>query len=263
MDAIAIEYMEVGGSCGGPGPWPHLSALSPGIVTRDRRPNGQFVRVVRYISEGVTDCAGVRVQDAGTIAHELGHTLGLPDDYQSFGGTGYQYRRWNVGCWELMGGGSWGCGTGPKLTGYGPTHMGPLHQATLLVNGEDVTASLKVDESARTLTGMVDGLRLGENTLFADSNGRGNGRPTAELTVVNHPVTGPITGAEPAHCDSRWIRPGSGSRWKCSRPWTMMPPPTQSMAAVPITLSASSSGGMALTSIRPTRRTPAGRRWAR
>ena len=68
----------------------------------------------------------------------------------------------------------------------------PMHKATLLVNGRDVTASLKVDESARTLTGMVDGLRLGENTLFADSNGRGNGRPTAELTVVNHPVTGPI-----------------------------------------------------------------------
>ena len=68
----------------------------------------------------------------------------------------------------------------------------PMHKATLLVNGEDVTASLKVDESARTLTGMVDGLRLGENTLFADSNGGGNGRPTAELTVVNHPVIGPI-----------------------------------------------------------------------
>jgi M6 family metalloprotease-like protein len=131
VDAIAIEYMEVGGSCGGPGPWPHLSAISGGITTGDRRPNGQPVRVVRYISEGVTDCAGVQVQDAGTIAHELGHMLGLPDDYQSFGGTGHLYRRWNVGCWELMGGGSWGCGTGPKQVGYGPTHMGPLHQHTL------------------------------------------------------------------------------------------------------------------------------------
>jgi immune inhibitor A len=131
VDAIAIEYLEVGGSCGGPGPWPHLSAISGGVVTRDRRPNGQPVRVVRYISEGVTDCAGVNVQDAGTIAHELGHTLGLPDDYQTFGGTGHQYRRWNVGCWDLMGGGSWGCGTGPKQTGYGPTHFGPFHQTTL------------------------------------------------------------------------------------------------------------------------------------
>ena len=39
---------------------------------------------------------------------------------------------------------------------------------------------------------MVTGLRLGANTLFADSNGRGNGRPTARLTLTNHPVTGPI-----------------------------------------------------------------------
>jgi Tannase-like family of unknown function (DUF6351) len=68
----------------------------------------------------------------------------------------------------------------------------PLHKATLRLNGRDVTSTLSLDESARTLTGMVAGMPLGANTLFADSNGRGNGRPTAELTLVNHPVTGPI-----------------------------------------------------------------------
>ena len=145
VDALAIEFTEVGGSCGGPGPWPHLGALGSGFATQDRRPNGQFVRVVRYISEGVTDCAGVQVQDAGTIAHELGHTLGLPDDYQSFGGIGYQYRRWNVGCFELMGGGSWGCGTGPKQVGFGPTHMGPLHQVELGWLDLDVVAAGTLD----------------------------------------------------------------------------------------------------------------------
>ena len=68
----------------------------------------------------------------------------------------------------------------------------PLHKAKLFVNGSDVTSTLELDGSARTLTGMVTGLRLGSNTLFADSNGQGRGRPTAELTLVNHPVTGPI-----------------------------------------------------------------------
>ena len=68
----------------------------------------------------------------------------------------------------------------------------PLHKAVLLRNGTDVTSTLTLDPSARTLTGMVTGLRLGANTLVAESNGRGKGRPTAELTVVNHPVTGPI-----------------------------------------------------------------------
>lgn len=147
VDALAIEFAEVGGSCGGPGPWPHLSALpNNGVATKDLRPNGQPVRVLRYIAGGVTECDGVKVQDAGTIAHELGHMLGLPDDYQQSGGVGYPYRRWNVGCWELMGGGSWGCGTGPKQSGYGPTHMGPHHQSTLGWIEVDAVAPGTVDQ---------------------------------------------------------------------------------------------------------------------
>jgi hypothetical protein len=68
----------------------------------------------------------------------------------------------------------------------------PLHKATVSVNGTDVTSTLELDASARTLTGMVKGLQLGANTLFADSNGRGHGRPSEALTLVNHPTTGPI-----------------------------------------------------------------------
>ncbi|MGH3081556.1 MAG: DUF6351 family protein, partial [Gaiellaceae bacterium] len=68
----------------------------------------------------------------------------------------------------------------------------PLHKASVSVNGTDVTSSLELDAAERTLTGMVSGLHLGANTLFADSNGRGHGRPTASLTLVNHPTTGPI-----------------------------------------------------------------------
>ncbi|HET8874249.1 MAG TPA: DUF6351 family protein, partial [Gaiellaceae bacterium] len=68
----------------------------------------------------------------------------------------------------------------------------PLHKATVSLNGEDVTSTLTLDPEARTLTGMVSGMDLGANRLFADSNGQGKGRPTAELTLVNHPTTGPI-----------------------------------------------------------------------
>jgi hypothetical protein len=68
----------------------------------------------------------------------------------------------------------------------------PPAKATVLVNGADVTSTLELDPKGRTLTGMVTGLRLGANTLAAESNGRGKGRPEAELTLVNHPVTGPI-----------------------------------------------------------------------
>jgi hypothetical protein len=50
------------------------------------------------------------------LAHELGHLfLGLPDMYHAVGGQGevWATRRWVSGCWELMAGGAWGCGTGP------------------------------------------------------------------------------------------------------------------------------------------------------
>jgi hypothetical protein len=63
-----------------------------------------------------------------------------------------------------------------------------LHKVEVSVNGTDVTSTLQLDESARTLTGMVTGLRLGANTLSADAKGR----RAARLTLVNHPVTGPI-----------------------------------------------------------------------
>jgi Tannase-like family of unknown function (DUF6351) len=63
-------------------------------------------------------------------------------------------------------------------------------RATVLVNGTDVTATLELDRKADTLTGMVTGLRLGPNSLVADSPHKDGVR--AELTLVNHPVTGPI-----------------------------------------------------------------------
>jgi hypothetical protein len=71
-------------------------------------------------------------------------------------------------------------------------HTVPPHQAVVRVNGTDVTGTLTLDARARTLTGMVTGLRLGENALRAEANGAGKGRPTGQLTLQNHPTTGPI-----------------------------------------------------------------------
>jgi hypothetical protein len=71
-------------------------------------------------------------------------------------------------------------------------HGVPLHKARLLVNGDDVTSTLELDASERTLTGLVTGLRLGKNRLVARSSERGKRGSQAKLKVVNHPVTGPI-----------------------------------------------------------------------
>jgi hypothetical protein len=68
----------------------------------------------------------------------------------------------------------------------------PMHQVTVTLNGADVTGAFRGDASSRALTGLVSGMQLGNNTLAVDSNGRGHGRPTARMTLVNYPVQGPI-----------------------------------------------------------------------
>ncbi|WP_408619761.1 DUF6351 family protein [Jiangella endophytica] len=64
----------------------------------------------------------------------------------------------------------------------------PLHRVTVHLNGDDVTEAFVADPGRRTLTGLVDGLRLGANTLTANAPGRERSR----LDVVNHPQEGPV-----------------------------------------------------------------------
>jgi hypothetical protein len=59
-------------------------------------------------------------------------------------------------------------------------------------NREDVTAAFQRDDLARTLTGLVDGLALGQNRLVATSKDRHHRHRSAHLTLVNHPKEGPV-----------------------------------------------------------------------
>lgn len=68
----------------------------------------------------------------------------------------------------------------------------PPHQVRINVDGRDVTARFRPVEDGRTLLGLVDELALGDNLLEVRSNGQGKGRPTATLTLVNHPAAGPV-----------------------------------------------------------------------
>ncbi len=58
----------------------------------------------------------------------------------------------------------------------------------LTVNGVDATVKLKAVASGRSLTGLVTGLSPGSNALAAS----GSNKASAKLTVVNHPITGPV-----------------------------------------------------------------------
>lgn len=170
VDVLTFEFLEVAASCGGPSIWPHRSSIAGrtgegAYVTGDPRPDGSMVRVNGYIIQGVTDCSGEAVQTAGTIAHELGHALHLPDFYHPIGEITPEHRRWVLGCWALMAAGSWGCGeVGTGRESFGPTHMIGWSKNRLgwldydevgLVRDAEVEL-LPVDEAARGLRVPLD-----------------------------------------------------------------------------------------------------------
>jgi len=68
----------------------------------------------------------------------------------------------------------------------------PLQDVTLTLNGANVGAAFVSDQHARTLRGVLRGLRIGENHFVAAANGRGEDRPRASLTITNHPRGGPV-----------------------------------------------------------------------
>jgi hypothetical protein len=75
-----------------------------------------------------------------------------------------------------------------------------IDRVKVFLNGNDVTASLELDPAARTRTGLVDSLDLGSNQLVATTTKRnGESRTRARLTLVNHPVTGPIFSGPQQH----------------------------------------------------------------
>ena len=63
------------------------------------------------------------------------------------------------------------------------------------LNGADVTSSFIIDGAARRLTGLVGGMRVGENLLeVIDPRGnvRGKGRADADMVLHNYSIEGPM-----------------------------------------------------------------------
>jgi hypothetical protein len=59
----------------------------------------------------------------------------------------------------------------------------------VLVNGNDASAAFKVAADSHALVGLVTGLNVGSNAIVASMRGS---KATAQLTVINHPITGPV-----------------------------------------------------------------------
>jgi len=87
-----------------------------------------------------------------------------------------------------------------------------LSDVRVELNGRNVTGALVANHGAKTLTGVVSGMRVGDNRLEADS--KRHGVPEADLKVVNYPVSGPIISGpheSPYACTAQDFVPFPGS----------------------------------------------------
>jgi uncharacterized tannase-like protein DUF6351 len=85
----------------------------------------------------------------------------------------------------------------------------PMDEAKVTLNGADVTTMLRRDEARHQLVGLVTGLQAGRNALLVAARGTSGAR----LTVVNHPIAGPVFSGpheQPFLCETEAFKLQSG-----------------------------------------------------
>jgi Tannase-like family of unknown function (DUF6351) len=76
----------------------------------------------------------------------------------------------------------------------------PFQQVEVLVNGDDQRDQFSLVPGTRRLTGVIEELPLGENTIVVKAHGHGVGRPApVKMILKNHPITGPIFSGPQQH----------------------------------------------------------------
>ncbi len=146
VDVMAFEFIEIAASCGGNGIWPHRSRISNRagfpFITDDTAVNGSMIVVDDYMTQSAVTCDGAAIHGSKVMAHELGHVLGLPDYREYVGGITPDRRRWLIGCFGLMSGGSWGCDGVARVDWPNATHMTAFAKREMGWLGNEIIAPL-------------------------------------------------------------------------------------------------------------------------
>lgn len=116
VDVVTFLQPEQDGACqGSPHIWAHRFVIAPmngGSPYVTKTPwaghPGSFLKVNDYTMQsavgGNSSCSSGQIMPIGTIAHETGHVFGLPDLYDTGGGTATTE---GIGEWGLMGSGNY------------------------------------------------------------------------------------------------------------------------------------------------------------
>ncbi len=144
VDTIALIYPSEAKSCGGVGPgiWPHRWVYSGWglgtLSTNDASANGGFVQIADYIIQSGLACFGGGIMASGTIAHEMGHALGLPDLYDTNTNDGTDSE--GIGEWGLMGSGNHNEQNSPAhMSAWSKDFLGWANVTTVAANQNGVS----------------------------------------------------------------------------------------------------------------------------
>lgn len=112
VDFVAFVQPEAGGECGNNNIWSHRWVVSGWTgspwTSNDPAAGGGFIKVEDYTIQPAMNCSGGTPIDIGVFCHEFGHAFGLPDLYDTDGGSE------GIGNWGLMSAGSWNRTTSPS-----------------------------------------------------------------------------------------------------------------------------------------------------
>jgi M6 family metalloprotease-like protein len=107
VDFVSFVHAEYGGECGSNSNiWSHrwyYGGWWGGVnyTTNDPRTGGGYIKVADYTIQPALACDGSTMIQIGVFCHEFGHAFGLPDLYDTNGGSE------GIGHWGLMGSGNW------------------------------------------------------------------------------------------------------------------------------------------------------------
>lgn len=161
-DSFVVLHAGPGASETGAGLWPVSWSLPSPVTTKDKCSDGRVMKVKNFIvvSERHANTslsapgAPPGLASIGTIVHEFGHVLGLPDLYD----TSYQTPG-GVGQWDVMGTGSWGFGS---RTPWRPTPLSAWSRLELGWARATNVADRALEESLPSVdapgTGMFEGV---------------------------------------------------------------------------------------------------------
>jgi M6 family metalloprotease-like protein len=137
-DLVVFVHSESGGECSSfsSNMWSHswlyrawpISGGAP-YTTDDVSAEGGHIKIDDYVIQPATSCGG-GVIEIGNFCHELGHALGLPDLFDSNGGSS------GAGHWDLMALGNWNTPESPAhLSAWSRKELGWVVPTTVTWEG--------------------------------------------------------------------------------------------------------------------------------